>query len=69
MKDWRFDDGYYEKAIELHKEARGKMEIVAKVPVQDTYDLSLAYSPGVAQPCMEIQKIPKQYTITPLKEI
>ncbi|MFJ5789333.1 NADP-dependent malic enzyme [Lysinibacillus sp. NPDC093197] len=54
------------KAIELHKEARGKMEIVAKVPVQDTYDLSLAYSPGVAQPCIEIQKNPQavyDYTI------
>ncbi len=55
-----------QKAIELHKEARGKMEIVAKVPVQDTYDLSLAYSPGVAQPCIEIQKNPQavyDYTI------
>lgn len=54
------------KAIELHKEARGKMEIVAKVPVQNTYDLSLAYSPGVAQPCIEIQKNPQavyDYTI------
>ncbi|QPQ35111.1 NAD(P)-dependent malic enzyme [Lysinibacillus sp. JNUCC-52] len=55
-----------QKAIELHKEARGKMEIVAKVPVQDTYDLSLAYSPGVAQPCIEIKKNPQavyDYTI------
>ncbi|MFJ7666029.1 NADP-dependent malic enzyme [Lysinibacillus sp. NPDC097195] len=55
-----------QKALAMHKEAQGKMEIVAKVPVQDTYDLSLAYSPGVAQPCIEIQKNPQtvyDYTI------
>lgn len=55
-----------QKALAMHKEAHGKMEIVAKVPVQDTYDLSLAYSPGVAQPCMEIKKNPQtvyDYTI------
>ncbi len=55
-----------QKAKEMHKEAQGKMEIVAKVPVQDTYDLSLAYSPGVAQPCIEIENNPQavyDYTI------
>lgn len=44
-----------QKALEIHREAQGKMEITAKVPVQDIYDLSLAYSPGVAQPCIEIE--------------
>ena len=44
-----------QKALEMHRQAQGKMKIVAKVPVQDTYDLSLAYSPGVAQPCIEIE--------------
>lgn len=44
------------KALEMHREYKGKMEIVSKVPVQDSYDLSLAYSPGVAQPCIEIEK-------------
>lgn len=43
------------KALEMHRENQGKMEIVSKVPVQDSYDLSLAYSPGVAQPCLEIE--------------
>ena len=43
------------KALEMHSEYQGKMEIVSKVPVQDSYDLSLAYSPGVAQPCIEIE--------------
>lgn len=55
-----------QKALEMHREAQGKMKIVAKVPVQDTYDLSLAYSPGVAQPCIEIEKNPQavyEYTI------
>lgn len=44
------------KALEMHEEYQGKMEITSKVPVQDSYDLSLAYSPGVAQPCIEIEK-------------
>ncbi|MGE7112380.1 NAD(P)-dependent malic enzyme [Lysinibacillus sp. NPDC047702] len=55
-----------QKAAEMHREAQGKMKIVAKVPVQDTYDLSLAYSPGVAQPCIEIENNPQavyDYTI------
>lgn len=48
------------KSLEMHAEFRGKMEIRSKVPVQDTYDLSLAYSPGVAAPCLEIQKNPSK---------
>lgn len=48
------------KSLEMHEEFRGKMEIRSKVPVQDTYDLSLAYSPGVAAPCLEIQKNPSK---------
>lgn len=54
------------KAVEMHLEHNGKMEIVSKVPVQDSYDLSLAYSPGVAQPCLEIAENPElvyDYTI------
>lgn len=54
------------KAVEMHLEHKGKMEIVSKVPVQDSYDLSLAYSPGVAQPCLEIAENPESvydYTI------
>lgn len=46
------------KSLEMHEQYGGKMEIRAKVPVQDKYDLSLAYSPGVAAPCLEIEKNP-----------
>lgn len=46
------------KSLEMHEHFGGKMEIRAKVPVQDKYDLSLAYSPGVAAPCLEIEKNP-----------
>ena len=46
----------YERSLELHRENRGKMEIRSKVKVENKEDLSLAYSPGVAQPCREIQK-------------
>ncbi|MEO4052920.1 malic enzyme-like NAD(P)-binding protein [Solibacillus sp. CAU 1738] len=46
------------KSLEMHEMYGGKMEIKAKVPVEDTYDLSLAYSPGVAAPCLEIEKNP-----------
>lgn len=46
------------KSLEMHKEFKGKMEILSKVPLKDSYDLSLAYSPGVAAPCQEIEKSP-----------
>lgn len=45
-----------EEALELHRRLRGKIEIVSRVEVKDRKDLSLAYTPGVAQPCIEIQK-------------
>ncbi|MFV0519742.1 MAG: NADP-dependent malic enzyme [Lachnospirales bacterium] len=45
-----------EKALQLHKEWEGKLEVVSRVPVKDNNDLSLAYTPGVAEPCKEIQK-------------
>ena len=43
-----------EEALELHSKHQGKLEAVTKVPVRNAYDLSLAYSPGVAEPCKEI---------------
>lgn len=46
-------------ALALHREHRGKFEVISKVPVKDADDLSLAYSPGVAEPCMEIASDPK----------
>ncbi len=46
------------KALDMHAQYSGKLEVISKVPVQDSYDLSLAYSPGVAAPCIEIEKNP-----------
>jgi len=47
------------KAIELHKKYRGKIEIKLKVPLETKDDLSLAYTPGVAEPCLQIKKNPE----------
>ena len=44
------------KSIEMHGQYKGKLEISSKVQLVDSYDLSLAYSPGVAAPCLEIEK-------------
>lgn len=48
----------YEKALEQHKKWKGKVEITSKVSVKNAADLSLAYSPGVAEPCLQIEKDP-----------
>ncbi|MDD2573343.1 MAG: malic enzyme-like NAD(P)-binding protein [Bacillota bacterium] len=45
-----------EDALKLHRDKAGKLEIISKVPVKDREDLSLAYTPGVAEPCKEIHK-------------
>jgi malate dehydrogenase (oxaloacetate-decarboxylating) len=50
--------GLREDALKLHKDNKGKLETVSKVPVKDASALSLAYTPGVAEPCKEIQKNP-----------
>ena len=47
---------YAKESLRLHEEWKGKIEVVATVPVATKDDLSLAYTPGVAQPCLEIQK-------------
>jgi malate dehydrogenase (oxaloacetate-decarboxylating) len=53
------------ESLRLHKEWRGKIEVIATVPVATKDDLSLAYTPGVAQPCLEIQKdVNKSYELT-----
>jgi malate dehydrogenase (oxaloacetate-decarboxylating) len=55
----------YEESLKFHEEAKGKLEVVSRVPVKNAKDLSLAYTPGVAQPCLEIQKDPtKAYLYT-----
>ncbi len=56
---------YAKESLRLHGEWKGKIEVVATVPVKTKEDLSLAYTPGVAQPCLEIQKdISKSYDLT-----
>lgn len=56
---------YMKESLRLHGEWKGKIEVVATVPVGNKEDLSLAYTPGVAQPCLEIQKdINKSYDLT-----
>ena len=47
---------YAEESLRLHREWQGKIEVVSRVPVTNKNELSLAYTPGVAQPCLEIQK-------------
>ncbi len=56
---------YAKESLRLHEEWKGKIEVIATVPVKSKEDLSLAYTPGVAQPCLEIQKdIDKSYELT-----
>ena len=45
-----------EKALKLHKDNQGKLEVISKVPVNTKEDLSLAYTPGVAEPCLKIKE-------------
>lgn len=56
---------YAKESLRLHKEWKGKIQVVTNVPVETQEDLSLAYTPGVAQPCLEIQKdINQSYELT-----
>ena len=56
---------YAKESLRLHGEWKGKIKVVATVPVKTKDDLSLAYTPGVAEPCLEIQKdVEKSYELT-----
>ena len=56
---------YAEESLKLHEQWKGKIEVTATVPVETENDLSLAYTPGVAQPCLEIQKnMARSYDLT-----
>ena len=56
---------YAKESLRLHGEWGGKIEVVSTVPCKTKEDLSLAYTPGVAQPCLEIQKdVNKSYELT-----
>ena len=43
---------YAEESLKHHEQWKGKIEVITKVPVATKYDMSLAYTPGVAQPCL-----------------
>lgn len=51
---------YYKEALRLHEEKKGKLAVISKVPVETKEDLSVAYTPGVAQPCIEISQNPAE---------
>ena len=56
---------YAKESLRLHGEWRGKIEVAVRVPVQTKEELALAYTPGVAQPCLEIQKdVDRSYDLT-----
>ena len=56
---------YMKESLRLHEQWQGKVEMVCRAPLQTRDDLSLAYTPGVAAPCLEIQKHPeKSFTLT-----
>ena len=56
---------YAKESLKMHNEWKGKIEVVSRVPVATKEDLSLAYTPGVAEPCLEIQKdVEKSYDLT-----
>ena len=56
---------YAKESLRLHQQWKGKIEVVATVPVDTREDLSLAYTPGVAQPCVEIKNdVRKSYDLT-----
>ena len=56
---------YAKESLRLHGQWQGKIEVVSTVPVSNREELSLAYTPGVAAPCMEIQKdVNKSYELT-----
>ena len=56
---------YAEESLKCHGEWKGKLEVISKVPVKTREDMSLAYTPGVAEPCLAIQKdVNKSYELT-----
>lgn len=58
-------ENLFAASLEMHRIFRGKMEMVSRVPVKTARDLSLAYTPGVAEPCRAIENDPKQvWTLT-----
>ncbi|MCX6347517.1 MAG: NAD-dependent malic enzyme, partial [Actinobacteria bacterium] len=48
----------YDDALEMHEKYTGKISVISKIQVNSKHDLAMAYSPGVAEPCRQIQKDP-----------
>ena len=56
---------YAEESLKMHYDLKGKLEVISRTPVDSKEALSLAYTPGVAQPCLEIQKdVSKSFELT-----
>jgi malate dehydrogenase (oxaloacetate-decarboxylating) len=54
-----------QEALKFHRDLKGKIEVISRAPVKDRHALTMAYTPGVAQPCLEIQKdVDLSYTYT-----
>ena len=65
LSQYRNKMDYSKKSLELHEQLKGKIEVVSRVSVKTKEALSLAYTPGVAQPCLEIQKdVNKSFELT-----
>lgn len=58
---------YNKESLALHKAHKGKLEVVGKVPVKNRDDLSLAYTPGVAEPCRAIARDRTRCMTTPAR--
>ncbi len=55
----------FQESLELHRKSCGKLEVISKIPVETMRDLSLVYTPGVAEPCREIKRNPESiYEVT-----
>ncbi|MCL2254733.1 MAG: FAD-dependent monooxygenase, partial [Lachnospiraceae bacterium] len=61
---------YAQESLKKHYEWQGKIEVICRTPLNTKEDLSLAYTPGVAEPCLEIEKDPdKSYALTRRKNL
>ena len=49
-------EDHYERSLIVHRQLRGKLGVISKLPINDRDELSLAYTPGIARPCEEIAK-------------
>lgn len=59
----------YEESLRMHEKKKGKISITSKVAIKNQHDLSIAYTPGVAEPCRMIHKMLMMYINIHQKEI